>query len=74
MLIFDFYCGECKNVYEVFLRSDTIPTCKECGATEDQQKILAVGHVYATNDNSPKTQHDLANYLGNGEYHPGYRR
>lgn len=74
MKIFDFKCGSCSHIYEVFLRRDTVPKCKECGETENQQKLLGVGHVYATNDDSPKTQRDLANYLGNGEYVKGYKR
>ena len=74
MKIFDFKCGECGHVYELFVKSDTVPACKECGSTEDQTKLLGVGHVYATSDDSPKTQEDLRNYWGNGQYRPGYKR
>lgn len=72
--LFDFHCCECDTVYEAFVRNDETPTCKKCGATEKQEKQLSFGHGYATDDNSPRTQRDLANYLGNGQYMPGYKR
>ena len=74
MKIFDYKCGECDTIYEVFLRSDTIPKCTSCGSESEQQKQLSFAMGYATNDDSPKTQRDLANYFGNGQYKPGYKK
>jgi len=74
MKIFDFRCGECDQVYEAFVRSEETPKCKHCGAEDNQHKLLGVGRVYATNDDSPKSTRDLQHYLGNGQYVPGYKR
>ena len=74
MKVFDFMCEECEARYEAFVRDDEMPACKSCGITEKQIKLLGVGRVYATNDDSPKTQRDLQHYLGNGQYVKGYKR
>jgi len=72
--LFDFKCGECGAVYEAFVNSDETPVCKSCGLTEKQEKLLGVGHVYATSNDTPKSTRDLQHYWGNGKYMPGYKR
>lgn len=74
MILFDFKCGECLNIYEVFYREDTVLVCPKCEATENQEKQLSYAHGYATDDDSPKTEKDLRNYFGNGQYAPGYKK
>lgn len=73
--IVDFQCLKCDNIYEVFLKSDTVPKCKSCGADEEQKRLITFqGYGAATSDDSPKTKDDLLNYFGNGQYRPGYKK
>lgn len=74
MIMYDFKCHECGAEYEKLMRKDGTPKCKECGSEKNQERLLKVGHVFCKDDDSPKTQRDLANYLGNGQYVKGYRR
>lgn len=32
--VFDYYCGVCGEISELWLRSDETPACAECGSTE----------------------------------------
>ena len=73
MKIFDFECGSCGIVYEAFVKTDTEVACKNCGSTENQKKRLGIARVWAPSEFTPKSQSDLANYLGNGQYFPGYK-
>ncbi len=74
MVLFDFICRTCSNEYEQLMMSDSVPVCPDCGDTDNQQKVISAPKIaYATNDDSPKTQRDLQNYLGNGEYVRGYK-
>ena len=33
MPLFDFHCSSCDKTFEVLVRSDTVPTCPQCGST-----------------------------------------
>jgi hypothetical protein len=73
--VYDFKCGDCGNIYEAFVREGNTTSCRECGQTEDQEKLLTFkGYAAATDDDSPRTQEDLQNYLGHGQYNKGYKK
>ena len=75
MIMFDFICGDCKETYERLMKSDSIQECKLCGSKENQARVISPPKIaYATDSDSPKSEKDLQNYLGNGEYVPGYQR
>jgi putative FmdB family regulatory protein len=33
MPLFDFHCSSCDKTFEILVRSDTVPTCPQCGST-----------------------------------------
>lgn len=41
MPIYDFKCGNCKNVYELIVHRESEIKCPECGAKNKQEKLVA---------------------------------
>jgi len=76
MPVYDYKCEECGNTHEVWLiKTTSALECPECGDTENQTRIApAPARAYATQDDYPKNNKDLASYVGNGKYLKGYKR
>jgi putative FmdB family regulatory protein len=72
--IFDFKCSSCEHIYEKMVSDSCYnPDCPKCGG-ESERMLTFSGYANATNSDEPRTQEDLQNYFGNGQYRPGYKK
>ena len=56
MPVYDFRCGECGNVSEVSLRSESseVPPCPNCGSS-NLERLISASYAITGRDKSPGT-------------------
>lgn len=42
MPLYDYHCKACEAEFELLVRSDTVPTCPQCGSTDLERAISRI--------------------------------
>lgn len=48
MPLYDYRCSDCKQTFELLVRSSTIPTCPACGSLQLEKQVSSIapqGHT-----------------------------
>ncbi|NWG73804.1 MAG: zinc ribbon domain-containing protein [Rubrivivax sp.] len=48
MPIYEYTCDDCGRAFEALVRSDTVPTCPQCGSTQLHKQLSVFATAAAT--------------------------